>query len=259
MTRRLVAALAVRANGTRLYGKPLQRLSDDGPAILAQSIAALKTHPFVDDIVLGIAEGPHNTVFEAVARELGVRHVLGPEDDVLGRLIECGAAAGATDVLRKTTEDPYMDNDMLEPAWRRHVENGNDATALDMVPEGTAFELFTLRALERSHAEGTRADREHISDYIRFNQALFRVEVLEPAPECRRLDLRLTVDNPQDLIVAREVWRALGHLAPRIPLAEIVAFLDSRPDLVELVAPFNAQEPTWLDLEQRAVPPLDPS
>jgi spore coat polysaccharide biosynthesis protein SpsF len=259
VSRRLVAALAVRNNGTRMYGKPLQRLAEDGPTILAQSIAALRTYPLVDDIVLGIADGPHNTVFESVARELEVRYVYGSEHDVLGRLITCAAVSDATDVFRKTTEDPYMDYDMLEPAWRAHVDHGNDATALDMVPEGTAFELFTLDALERSHAEGLAADREHISDYVRFNQAMWQVEVLEPAPDCRRLDLRLTVDNPQDLIVVREVWRALGHNAPRIPLREIVAFLDSRPDLVELVAPYNAAEPTWLGLEQRPVPPLDPS
>src|SRR5215210_5324957 len=98
MSRRLVAALAVRNNGTRLYGKPLQRLDVD-TTILAQSVRALQSFDCVDDVVLGIADGPANHDYPGVAQELGCGHITGPEDDVLGRLIACGRAAGATDVL----------------------------------------------------------------------------------------------------------------------------------------------------------------
>ena len=122
-----------------------------------------------------------------------------------------------------------MDYGMLEPAWRAHVENGNDATVLDMVPEGPRSSccFHARRAPAVARRGGARRPRP-ISDYVRFNQAMWQVEVLEPRRSAAA-DLRLTVDNPQDLIVVREVWKALGHLAPRIPLAQIVAFLDAPP------------------------------
>ncbi|MGO9975692.1 MAG: acylneuraminate cytidylyltransferase [Solirubrobacteraceae bacterium] len=242
MTRKLIAVLAVRNNGTRLFGKPLQRLDAD-TTILAQSVRALQSFDSIAEVVLGVAEGSANVIFEDVAGELGCSHVVGSEHDVLGRLIACGHLTGASDILRKTSEDPFFDYDMLEPAWHAHVEHGNDATVLDHVPEGAAFEIFTLGALERAHREG--GPREHIADYIRFNQSAFAVEILAPAPACQRLDLRLTVDEPEDLIVARTVYRELRELAPRIPLARIIELLDGRPDLRALVASYSKAEPVW--------------
>ena len=249
MSRRLVAALAVRNTGARLYGKPLQRLGGE-TTILGHLVASLQSHDFVAECVLGIAEGTANLVYEEVAGELGCRHVFGPEDDVLGRLNACGRLAGATDILRKTTEDAFLDHDALALAWERHVERGSDATVLDHAPEGAAFEIFRAEVLERAHREGD--DREHATDHVRFNQALFDVDILQPPdPANRRMDLRLTVDNPEDLVVARAVFAELGHLGPRIPLREIVAFLDARPDLRALVAPFSEAATVWDGVPQR--------
>jgi spore coat polysaccharide biosynthesis protein SpsF len=250
MSRRLVAALAVRNNGTRLYGKPLQNLAGE-TTILAQLVASLRTHECVAECVLGVAEGASNLVYFDVARQLDAPYVFGSEHDVLGRLLACARHAGATDVLRKTTEDPFLDHDALDRAWERHVARGSDATVLDHAPEGAAFEIFTVAALERAHLEGSDSDREHIGNYPRFHQDRFAIDILEPEPACRRPDLRLTVDQPQDLVVAREVYSHLQDRAPRIPLTEVVAFLDGRPDLRELVAPFADPAPVWDGVPQR--------
>lgn len=252
MSRRLAAALACRANGTRLYGKPLQNLVP-GVTILDQIVAAIKTFEQFDSIVLGISEGIENRVFAEYAERLGCDHLFGHPEDVLSRLIECGRQAGATDVFRVTTESPFFDYSVLDAAWDRHLDHDNDITVLDNVPAGAVFEIYTLESLERSHAEGSDADRSELcSNYARFHQERFRIDILEPQPRLRRLDLRLTVDYPEDLVLCRAVYEALEDLAPRIPLDRIVAFLDSRPDLIELVAPFNNPVPTWLNQPQRA-------
>jgi spore coat polysaccharide biosynthesis protein SpsF len=60
--RRLVAALACRANGSRLYGKPLQNLSGM-TTILDQIVSALRTFDIIDEIVLGISQGTPVTSF----------------------------------------------------------------------------------------------------------------------------------------------------------------------------------------------------
>jgi spore coat polysaccharide biosynthesis protein SpsF len=250
MSRRLVTVLAVRNGGVRLYGKPLQRL-DASTTILAHSVEAFRSFDIVHEVVLAVAEGAENAVFTNVAAELGCPFVVGSEDDVLGRVVLAAESAGATDVLRKTSEDPFFDYDQLGPAWDRHVSGGQDVTALDHAPEGAAFEIVSLEALRRCDAEAEGSDREHVLNYIRFNQAQFRVAIAEPEPASRRPDLRLTVDTPEDLIVARAVFAELGELAPRIPLARIIAFLDSRPDLRELVAPFSDPTPVWDGVPQR--------
>jgi spore coat polysaccharide biosynthesis protein SpsF len=252
VSRRLVAALACRANGSRLYGKPLQILGGD-VTILAQIVAAIRTYPIIGEIVLGISEGVANLTFIDAAHALGCRYILGDPKDVLSRLVACGRLGAATDVFRVTTECPFFDDSMLDEAWRRHVAEGNDITVLDHVPEGAGFEIYTLAALERSHREGLDGDRtEFCSNYARFNQALFNVRILRPAPECARLDLRLTVDYPEDLVLCRAVYNEFKARAPRIPLADIVGFLDRRPDLKKLVTPYVDDKPVWDGQPQRS-------
>jgi len=46
--------------------------------------------------------------------------------------------------------------------------------------------------------------------------------------------------NPEDLVLCRAVYDNFRNLAPRIPVAEIVRFLDGRPDLTSLVEPLVA-------------------
>ena len=54
-----------------------------------------------------------------------------------------------------------------------------------------------------------------------------------------RFDLRLTVDNPEDLVVCRHVYQNFKHLAPKIPLKDIISYLDKNPHLIKLIQPFT--------------------
>lgn len=245
MTRRLVAALACRNVGSRLYGKPLQRISDQ-VSIIDQIIAAVKATRVVDEIVLGISEGGPNLSFVDVAHEHSVSFILGDPVDVLYRLVQCGRMGKATDVFRVTTECPWFAYDMLDDLWRAHVEHGNDITVTDRLPEGLNFEIYTLESLERAHARGTSRDRsEFCSNYPRMHPDEFKIEVFHPAKHLQRLDLRVTVDYPEDLIIAREIAKAHASKMPLVMPADIIQFLDSRPDLRALVAPYVDPKPLW--------------
>ena len=108
MTRKLVAALACRNAGSRLYGKPLQNLDiDAGTTILDHIVAHLRSIDIIDEVVLGVSEGPGNEAFADAAARLGLRMITGDEDDVLARLIACGELADATDIFRVTSESPF--------------------------------------------------------------------------------------------------------------------------------------------------------
>jgi spore coat polysaccharide biosynthesis protein SpsF len=251
MSRRLVAGLACRLTGSRLYGKPLQGLAP-GVTILSQIVACIRASQVPAEVVLAIAESPANTALRYTAEELDAPYVLGSEKDVLGRLILAAEARDATDLLRKTTESPFFEIDGMERAWEQHLANENDITVVDHAPQGTPVEIYTVDALRRSHAEGREEDRsELVSNFARFNQRLFKVEIVKAPPACRRTDLRLTVDRPEDLILCRAVYEELAESAPLIPLAEIVAFLDRRPDLTQLVAGLAYGAPVWDGAPQR--------
>ena len=65
MERKLVAAIACRNQGTRLYGTPLQNLDvDKGIKILDNIILCLKSIKVIDEIVLGISTGIDNESYK---------------------------------------------------------------------------------------------------------------------------------------------------------------------------------------------------
>ena len=48
----------------------------------------------------------------------------------------------------------------------------------------------------------------------------------------------MTIDYPEDLVLCRAVYQELKNYAPRIPLKQIIDFIDSNPQLKALVDPF---------------------
>ncbi len=243
MKRRLVAAIAVRNQGSRLYGKPLQNLDvEAGICILDNVIQCLKSIDSINEVVLGISEGTPNEIFKSYAAKYGLKFIVGDEKDVLSRLIECGRFAGATDIFRVTSESPFLYFEPVASLWSQHVREKSDATFLDTVIDGCGFEILSLAALETSHRKGEVKHRSELCTlYIREHAADFTIRRTSPPPHLIRRDLRLTVDTPEDLIVCRAVYNYFKALAPRIPVPSIIEFLDRNPSLIKLTAPFAEQ------------------
>jgi spore coat polysaccharide biosynthesis protein SpsF len=216
MKRRLVAAIACRNQGSRLYGKPIQNLDvATGIRIIDNIVDCLRTLDCIDEIVLGISEGVENEIFKLIAEAKDLRYVVGDPIDVLSRLVKCGQLAGATDIFRVTSESPFLYFEAVEDLWRRHQEEQADATFMDDVIDGCGFEIISLRVLEESHAKGDKKHRSELCTlYIREHHQAFRIIKQEPPMELVRNDLRLTVDNPEDLAVCRIVFGAFKGQAP---------------------------------------------
>ena len=243
----LIAALACRMQSSRLYGKPLQNLDiEKGVSILEHMVGLLQTIPAIHSSVLGISEGAANQIFIKFAQKKGLDYIIGDERDVLQRLIQCGHEVDATDIFRVTTESPFFYYEKIDEAWEQHLKNGNDVTAIDGLPEGAHFEIYTLESLERSHRLGEERHRsEFCSLYIREHLNDFKVEVLPIPPHLERLDLRLTVDQPEDLALCRRIYVHLKNKAPRLPLEEIIAFIDNHSELQALVAAYVVAQRIW--------------
>jgi spore coat polysaccharide biosynthesis protein SpsF len=238
--RKLVAALACRNNGSRLYGKPLQNLDiNDHICILDNIIACLRGIKAIDCIVLGIADGVENDDFVEYAEKNNLQYIRGSETDVLSRLLLCGDSTEATDIFRSTSESPFPYFDAVDKSWDQHLYNRNDGTFLDDIIDGCGFEILSLEALKKSHRNGEEKHRSELCTlYMRENKDLFKIEYLTPPESLIRKDIRLTVDYPEDLIVCRAVYDKFKKQAPNIELLEVVSFLDTQSKLLALISPF---------------------
>ena len=241
MKTRLVAAIACRNQGSRLYGKPIQNLDvGSNTRIIDNIIACLQSIKCIDEIVLGISEGVENEVFIRIAEEKGLRYALGDAVDVLSRLVACGVLSNATDVFRVTSESPFVFYEPVEDAWIIHQDGKADATFMDDIIDGCGFEIISLRALKESHERGGEKHRSELcSLYIREHPEAFKIIKLATPTRLVRKDLRLTVDNPEDLTLCRRVYAQFKDQAPFIPIEKIMNFLDSHPHLIELTYPYT--------------------
>ncbi len=238
--RKLVVALACRNRGSRLYGKPLQNLDiENGINILDNIVACLSNFDCIDSVILGIAKGDENLDFVDYANKKGLGYIIGDETDVLSRLIQCGKSAGATDIFRMTSESPFLYFDMIDSAWKEHIDNDNDATFLDEIIDGCGLEIIKLNVLKESHVRGESRHRSELCTlYIREHANDYKIKKLFPPKELIRKDLRLTVDYPEDLIVCRAIYEKFKGNAPMIPLIEAVQFLDNNESLKQFISPF---------------------
>jgi len=238
--RKLVACLAVRNQGTRLYGKPLQNLDiEKGLTILEYMINSIRNYKSVSVIVLGISEGSDNIVYKDFATKHGIDFIVGNEEDVLQRLIQCCEKVNGTDIFRLTTESPFTYFEAVTDAWDQHVSGGADLTALDYLPDGSGFEIIKLESCKYAWNQGEHRHRSELcSLYIRENQDIFNIDYVDIPEHIRRQDIRLTIDYPEDLVLCRAVYKEFKHFAPLIPLNKIINFLDSNPQIKALVDPF---------------------
>lgn len=228
---RIFASLACRVQSVRLYAKPLQLIGDR--PILSHLIDRLNQVDRIDGIVLAISEGDENALFVDMAKERGYAYVVGDEKDVLGRHIQAAHSVGADIVIRVTTENPFVHQEIIGDLIQHHLDTNADLTVCEMLPDGAYAEVINVSALERAHAHGEDRHRSELCTLFIFeNPDVFKIEKIQAPVELARPDIRLTIDTPEDLILARGVYAGLeAEFGSSPPLNEIIKYLDKNDGL----------------------------
>lgn len=241
----LAAALACRSKSARLYAKPLQNISET-QSILEHIISCIKQQRHIQHTVLGVSEGIDNYPYYDLATKHKLPFIVGDETNVLSRLVRCAELVQATDVFRITTECPFTAWEYFDEAWRLHLSENNDVTVIDFVPLGMHFEIYKYEVLKMSQELGNEKERsEYCSLYVRNHPDKFKIRVIKPPKEHQRLDVRVTVDYPEDLIVCRELYKGLSDHLPFIKVEQIVKYLDAHPELLALNSKYGAKRFYW--------------
>lgn len=228
---KVAAILACRIGSTRLFGKPLQRIGKF--TILELQIRQIKKSKMISDIVLAISENKGNEVFVEFAQNHKLKYVIGGEKDVLKRFIKAANLVDADIVFRVSTENPYLHWEEIDPTLRKHIKLKCDFSTLEPIPLGAGFHIINTKALEKSFKNGTsRHHSEHVNLYINEHKEKFRSRIFNPKKVFQRSDIRLTVDTPEDLILVRKIYDAVGDNGKPIPFKKIIKFLDKNPELI---------------------------
>lgn len=239
MKRKLVAILACRNGGSRLYAKPLQKLgTTKRKTILEVLINKLKKIKIIDQIGLAISDKEENLIYRKIAKKNKLSYVFGDDQNVLGRLIACANHLNATDILRVTSESPFPYFNKINRIWKSHVSNNYDASFLDEIIDGCGFEIIKKKALEISHKYGKKKHRSELCTlYMRENNDKFNIKRYFPNKIFFRKDIRLTVDNPEDLTLCNIIYNRF-YKRNNLDLKKTINFLDKNTHLKKIIKPY---------------------
>jgi len=234
MNKSIDAVLACRVQGGRLYGKPLQRLIDNGITIIESLFEYLESINSIERIILAISEENENAGFIKIAEKYGYSFVLGDQKDVLGRIIKAAEQHNSEYILRVTTECPFILYEAADKIIQDCVNGNYDWASYKDAPEGTGFEIIKTEALVKSHKNGENKHRsELVTSYIFEHQDQFHLLQKELPEVLKRPEVRLTVDYAEDLVFCQQVYRNLKKDKELISVQEIISFWDEHPKLRE--------------------------
>ncbi len=229
----IVAIVQARMGSTRLPGKVMQDLG--GRPVLMRVVERAQAIPGVEQVVVATTHEPRDDVIERFFSMQGIPVYRGSEDDVLDRYYQAARLAGAKVVMRVTADCPFLDPFVSQRVLARFLEGGYDYvcnTQPPTYPDGLDTEVFSFAALERAWREATLpSEREHATPYIWKNPDKFRIANV--VAERESAHMRWTVDRPEDLEFAREVYRHLrgNYLGGT---EEILAVLEAHPGITGL-------------------------
>lgn len=173
-------------------------------------------------VVVATTTQREDDVVDRAAHRLGVASYRGPDQDVLARFIGAAEAFRFTEVIRATADNPFVDMGAARRASAARQQASADHAIECGLPIGAAVEAVSLDALLRARALATDPyDREHVTSLIRRDPRFRALRAVAPG-QLRRGGLRLTIDTPGDLEMARHIHAEIADEDGLAGLADII-------------------------------------
>jgi len=199
---------------SRLPGKVLEEVN--GETLLGIHLKRISRAGRVDKVILATTlDRRDDPVCEEAARH-NVSCYRGKEYDVLDRCYQALKDEKADYIVGVTADCPLLDPAVIDDVIAFAVENGADycTNAMRAFPDGQDVEVFTMAALETAwHEAFLDSDREHVGAFINRNSSLqdgVRFHGVHYGESGNHSDLRMTVDEPEDLELVSRLVEALG-------------------------------------------------
>ena len=192
----------------------------------------LEKSSLIDDIILAISQNDGNEVFVNFAKKNNLKFIQGDDRDVLERLIKGAKFVNADTIVRITSENPYIYWEGIDSLIKKHLDSNSDLTTFSDLPLGTSMEIIKSKALEKSHELGMEKHRSELCTlFINENPEKFKILRIKPEKELCKPEIRLTVDTPEDLLVAKIIYESLNKKNQLIKIKKIIKFLEKNSSI----------------------------
>ncbi len=222
----VLAIIQARLGSVRFPRKVLAELG--GKPLIEFMITRVQKARSVGAIVLAVPEDDLDSPLAEIASRQGVGLAVGSEKDVLTRFADAVRGRDESVILRLTADCPLIDPEVIDRAVQEFVRQGVGYLRTDPTfPDGLDVEVTTREALLTAASSATApAEREHVTPWIAAHPKYRQASI----GNTRNLGhLRLTVDEPEDLVVVRAIVEELT--AEAVSLATVTELYDRRPEI----------------------------
>jgi spore coat polysaccharide biosynthesis protein SpsF len=227
---------------TRLPGKVLKNIN--GHSMLWHVVSRVRQAETVDKVIVATTENISDDPVAAFCDKAGILCFRGSEDDVLARYYQAARSIRAQTVVRLTADCPLIDPSIVDQVVTAYlggeydyVSNGIKRT----YPDGLDTEVFSFEALDRAwHEARLMSEREHVTPYIWKNDQLFRQH--QVTQETDLSALRWTVDEAEDLLFVRQIYKHLYQAGQIFLMEDVVKLLEEHPEFIGINESFETNE-----------------
>jgi len=246
MKPRISLFIQARIGSSRLRGKVLELVGEK--PILQHLIERAQLVTRANHRALLIPLQQENDLLATYASSMAAIDLFrGSEEDVLSRFYHAAAYFHSDIIVRITADCPLIDPKIIDAAIDLFLGTKDCSyISTKKFPRGLDVEVFSFQALKEAFETATdQAEREHVTLHLYRNPERFSLAYLICPYDLS--DLRITVDERDDLLAVRALYDALRK-HPHFGLKEIYALFLQKPDLFLLNAHVK-QKPVFLSEE----------
>lgn len=211
---KVVAVVLARFENEALPGKVLMPIGQS--SVLERAVERVRRMQRIDGFLIATTHTAADDAIERLARERGWACYRGAEDDVLERCVRAAQGVGADHVVLVDGDCPLLSWQEADRTIDLHLRCGAQLTHnLSMrgsrMPRGTGCEVIELGALLTAHERASdAAERRRPAEHLHRRAGEFRIVARRAPPELERPELRVSVEDREDLERVRRLQRAVG-------------------------------------------------
>jgi len=235
----VVAIVQARMGSSRLPGKVL--LDIGGEAMLYRVVVRARRAQLVGKVVVATTTDSSDDLVEVFCKSKGFPCFRGDPYDVLDRYYQAARLFGASTIVRLTADCPLIDPGEIDRTVKAFFRADVDFAANRLpppwkrtTPVGMDTEVVKFEALRKAWREAEeKYAREHVMPYLYEKKGRFSVLLVDQEPDLSHL--RLTVDVPEDLALARKIYQHFDN-RDDFSLNDILDLLNKSRELLDINA-----------------------
>ncbi len=208
---KFIIVIQARLSSKRLPRKVIASLNYEleKPVVLEHLLQRISKVNQIDEVIIAVPE-TELLIFKNMLFLKNNYLVGGATYDVLSRFIKATQGAHNDDyIIRITADNPFIDYLVLEKNISFVKKEIPDYSYPAWLPLGMSFEICKLDILKNIHKlDLSSFHREHVTTYIKENSERYIIKPmkLETSKYPFYEKLRLTIDQPDDLHIARKLY-----------------------------------------------------